>query len=362
VNLRRTLSIALAPLVVLAAACGDDDDTDTADVASTATEDTATGDTAAAAPDTTGAAATTAGSDTTAAPATTAGGDGTTATSAAGGGTAPMGSGSIVVGSADFPESQLLAQIYGQSLAAAGFDVSYQLGIGAREIYFDAVESGEVDLVPEYTNSLLSFVLRRDDPEATPDAANVEEQVAALGEVLPEGLEVLTPSTAEDKDVIVCTAETAEEFSLTNLSDLAGVLDQITLGAPPEFEGRSPFGLAGFEQVLGAPPVGEFVPLDVGAVADALAGGQIDCGNLFSTMSVITTEGFVALEDDQTLVPNEAVLPLVRSEVVDEALTAALDEANAALDTDALKALMVQVEADALAPDVVAAEWLASLD
>jgi osmoprotectant transport system substrate-binding protein len=361
VNLRRTLSIALAPLVVLAAACGDDDDTDTADVVSTAPEDTATEDTAAA-PDTTGAAVTTAGSDTTSAPATSASGEGTTATSAAEGGTVPMGSGSITVGSADFPESQLLAQIYGQSLAAAGFDVSYQLGIGAREIYFDAVESGEVDLVPEYTNSLLSFVLRRDDPNATPDAANVDEQVAALGEALPEGLEVLTPSTAEDKDVIVCTAETAEEFSLTNLSDLAAVLDQITLGAPPEFEGRSPFGLAGFQQLLGAPPVGEFVPLDVGAVADALAGGQIDCGNLFSTMSVITTEGFVALEDDQTLVPNEAVLPLVRSDVVDEAFTAALDEANAALDTDALKALMVQVEAEALAPDVVAAEWLAGLD
>ena len=78
---------------------------------------------------------------------------------------APSGSGSITVGSADFPESQLLAQIYGQALAAAGFDVSYELGIGAREVYFGAIESGEVQLVPEYTNSLLSFVLRQDGPE-----------------------------------------------------------------------------------------------------------------------------------------------------------------------------------------------------
>ena len=77
-------------------------------------------------------------------------------------------------------------------------------------------------------------------------------------------------------------------------------------------------------------------------------------------MSVITTEGFVTLEDDQTLVPNEAVLPLVRTEVVDDALTAALDEVNAALDTDTLKELMVQIEVDAAAPDVVATEWLAA--
>lgn len=362
-NLRRTVSIALAPLLVLAAACGDDEDDGggDADVASTSLETTgteATSDTTVATETTGGAETTAAGSDTTAASGET------TAASAPGtgaDGSAPTGSGSITVGSADFPESQLIAQIYGQALAAAGFDVDYQLAIGSREIYFDAVSSGEVDLVPEYTNSLLSFVLRRDDPRARPEAADVDEQIAALGEALPEGLEVLTPSAAEDKDVIVCTAATAEEFGLTNLSELAAVLDQITLGAPPEFEGRSPFGLAGFEQVLGAPPVGEFVPLDVSGVADALAANQIDCGNLFSTMSVITTEGFVALEDDQTLVPNEAVLPLVRSDVVDEALTAALDDVNAALDTESLKELMVQIEVDAAAPDVVASEWLATL-
>lgn len=355
-NLRRTIALAAAPLLLLAA-CGDDDDGGTADTAAPADTDAPAPTEADTEP--TEPTETTAGADTTAGSATT--DAGATTMPAETGGTTPRGSGSITVGSADFPESQLLAQIYGQALEEVGFDVDFQLAIGAREIYFDAVASGEVDLVPEYTNSLLSFVLRRDDPSAVPDAANVEEQVAALAAALPEGLEVLTPSTAEDKDVIVCRAEVAEEFGLATLSDLAGVLDQITLGAPPEFEGRSPFGLEGFQQILGAPPVGEFVPLDVGGVADALTAGQIDCGNLFSTMSVITTEGFVALEDDQTLVPNEAVLPLVRSEVVDEALTAALDAVNAELDTDTLKELMVRIEVDAAAPDVVAAEWLATL-
>ena len=173
---------------------------------------------------------------------------------------------------------------------------------------------------------------------------------------------MLTPSAAEDKDVIVCTAETAEEFELVTVTDLAAVMGEITLAAPPEFEGRSPFGLVGFTDILGAEAPAEFVPLDVSGVAEALTAGAVDCGNLFSTMSVITTEGLVALEDDGPLVPNEAVLPLVRSDVVDSALETTLDEVNAALDTDALKALMVQVEVDALAPDVVATEWLAEQD
>ena len=77
---------------------------------------------------------------------------------------------------------------------------------------------------------------------------------------------------------------------------------------------RSPFGLVGFEEIYGA-EFGEFVPLDIGVMAESIKRGAIDCGNMFSTMSAITTEGFVALEDDKTIVPNEAVLPLMRAEV-----------------------------------------------
>jgi len=338
VNIRRKLPIFLAPLLlVTAVACGDDDDADTDNIT--------TADSATAATEATAAtAATTAGAD--AAPDTTGGGE---------------AGGSITVGSADFSESQLLAQIYGQALADAGFGVSYELAIGAREVYYSAIESGEIDVVPEYTNSLLSFVVKAADPNATIDASNVEEQVAALGEALPEGLEVLTPSTAEDKDVIVCTAEAAEKYGLANLSDLGANSAEIRLGAPPEFETRSPFGLVGFQEIYGATEFKEFVPLAPGAVADALSSGAIDCGNLFSTVPVITTSGWVSLEDDKGAVPNEAVLPLVRSDVVTPELEDALDAVNAELDTDVLKELMVKIEVDAAAPDVVAKEYLDSL-
>jgi len=264
--------------------------------------------------------------------------------------------GPITVGSADFPESQLLAQIYGQALEDAGFEVSYELGIGAREAYFGAVEDGEVDLVPEYTNSLLSFLIAPDQPTAT----DVDEQVSAIGDALPDGLEVLTPSTAEDKDTIVCSQDAVDEHSLTDLSSLFAVSGEITLGAPPEFETRSPFGIAGFAENNDA-EFAEFVPLSFSDIPAALSAGEIDCGNIFSTDPAITTEGFVALEDDLLIVPNEAVLPLVRSEVVTPELTAALDAVNGELDTETLTTLLAQVVVDAEGADVVAEEWLATI-
>ena len=103
------------------------------------------------------------------------------------------------------------------------------------------------------------------------------------------------------------------------------------------------------------------MPLPYGDIPAALEGGEVDCGNIFSTNPAIDTGGFVALEDDPTIVPNEAVLPLVRSELVTPELTAVLDEVNAALDTETLTALLAQVDIEDLGVDVVAAEFLASL-
>ena len=243
--------------------------------------------------------------------------------------------GEITVGSADFSESQLLAQIYGQALEAAGFDVSYELAIGSREAYLGAIEGGEIGLVPEYTGSLLSFVVAPDPPEA----ANVDEQVAALGEELPEGLEVLTPSSAEDKDTIVCTQEVVDEFELDE--PVEPVREQCR---------HHPRGPAGVRDAYAVRArrvhrdlrrrVRRVRAAALGDIPRGPRGGEIDCGNIFSTNPAIDTGGFVALEDDLAIVPNEAVLPLVRSELVTPELTAALDEVNAALDTETLTALV----------------------
>ena len=288
------------------------------------------------------------------------------ATTAAGGTTvassvAPTpGSTRITVGSADFTESELLAEIYAQALENNGVPVARKDPIGSRELYYQAIVSNEIQLVPEYTNSLLSFVLRQGDPNASPTAKNVEEQVTALREALPETLTIGTPSTAEDKDVIVCSAAIAEEHSLKTLSDLSKVAGEITLGAPPEFEERSPFGLVGFEEIYGA-EFGEFVPLAYNVIPESIKSGAIDCGNMFSTQSAILTEGFIALEDDKTIVPNEAILPLLRTEVATPEVIGIVDQVSAGLTTDILKALLVKVEVDKRSPGEVAGEYLTSI-
>jgi osmoprotectant transport system substrate-binding protein len=324
-----TLAAVLAATSLLVAACGDDDDDDAAQT-TPAAEDTA-------APATTGAAGTSA------APSDTTGG----------GAAADLSDVELTVGSANFPENQLLAEIYAQALEANGATVDRNLNIGNRETYYAAIEGGEIHLLPEYTNSLLSFVLGE-----PPDAANVEEQVAALGEALPDNLIVLEPSSAEDKDVIVCNQETADEFGLANLSDLFENSAEITLGGPAEFEERTPFGLAGFAE-QGAEFAG-FTPLEIGApVADAIESNAINCGNLFSTDPFIAARGFVALEDDLGLVPNEAVLPLIDAELGANAGVAdTLNAVSAALDTEQLTELVGRVVNDAEAPEAVAADWL----
>ncbi|WP_206330619.1 glycine betaine ABC transporter substrate-binding protein [Modestobacter sp. KNN46-3] len=121
----------------------------------------------------------------------------------------------LTIGSANFPENITLANIYAQALQAQGATVQTQLNIGSREVYMPGLQDESIDLIPEYTGVLLEYF----DEEAT--AVSSEDVYAALPEALPENLTVLEQSEAEDKDAIVVTRETAEEYGLTSIADLA---------------------------------------------------------------------------------------------------------------------------------------------
>jgi len=296
--------------------------------------------------------------DTTAAPGTTtAAGSSTPGTQpVTTGGGASLDGTSLTVGSANFPENVLLAEIYAQALEAKGAKVSRKLNIGAREVYYKALTDGEIQLLPEYTNSLLSFILKAKGQ--TPTAKNVEEQVTALKAALPATLTVLTPSTAEDKDVIVCNKQTADKYNLKSLSDLAPAGGNITLGAAPEFAQRSPFGIPGLKTTYGI-TFKAFKPLEIGQpVIDALKSNAIQCGNLFSTDPAITANEFVTLEDDKVIVPNEAVIPLIAKDKATPDVQAVLDGVSGKLDTAGLTALVAKVITDAQDPAKVAGDWL----
>ena len=260
--------------------------------------------------------------------------------------------GSITVGSDSFPEAQIVGEMYALVLENEGYEVERQLDIDSREVRLPSMESGEIDVAPEYLASLLSVV----DPEATP-SGDPAEVAAELQPLLEErGLELLDYSNAVDTNAFVVTQETADEHGLTTMSDVAPVADQFVLGAPPECPER-PFCLPGLEEVYGI-EFADYKPLEYGApTAQALSAGAIDIALLFSTDPLIGQNDFVLLEDDKQLQAADYITPLVTSEVAGDVATI-LNEVSAALETDTMTELNRRVAIDQEDAEDVAREFL----
>jgi osmoprotectant transport system substrate-binding protein len=259
----------------------------------------------------------------------------------------------ITVGSAAFPENEILAEIYAQALEAKGVKVEKKLNIGAREVYVKALQNGEIDLVPEYSGNLLTYF----DPEAT--ATSAEDVDAALDDALPEGLEVLEPSAAEDKDSLNVTSDFAAANNLKTIADLKNV-DGLKLGANPEFKTRS-YGIPGLEKVYGITGI-EFTALSDGggpATLKALLDGKVDVADIYSTTPSITENDLVTLEDPESLIAAQNVLPLINEKKASNTVKEVLDAVSAELTTQDLLDLNGKNQGDdKTAPDVLAKEWL----
>ena len=275
-----------------------------------------------------------------------AGSTGGGSTSGAGG-----GGGSVKIGSADFPEAALLGEIYAQALEAKGTTVTRQFNIGSRETYLKAITGGEVDVLAEYTGSLLNFY------DKNAKVVQPDEVYAALQKVVPQGLTVLDKSAAQDKNSLAVTKETANEWSLKAIPDLAAHQAELTIGAPAEFKTRQQ-GLLGLKSVYNITPK-EFRPLQSQATVEALKNGQVKAANIFSTDPSIAANGFVVLEDPQSLFGSDNVVPLVRADKADS-VKDALNAVSAKLDTPALADMVKQVVVDKKDAAEVAKTWLAS--
>ena len=276
-------------------------------------------------------------------PTAPAGGGGGSTASAGGGG-------SITVGSADFSESQVLGEIYAGAIKAKGVSVTTKPNIGSRDVYIKALQDGSIDIVPEYTGSLLTF-LKGTAPSQDPDAV-----YAALKSTLPPTLVVLDKSTAEDKNSIVVTKDTQSKYSLKSIADLAAHQAEITVAAPPEFQTRQQ-GLVGLKSEYSFTPA-NFLPLKGAAVVNALLNGQAQAANIFSTDPSISTNGFVTLEDPKLLFGSDNVVPLLRKDKVNDTITAALNAVSAKIDTATLTDLVKQVDVDKKDASAVAKDFL----
>lgn len=261
----------------------------------------------------------------------------------------------IVVGSANFPENKLIAQIYAQALAAKGVQVSTKLDIGSRETYLPALQNGEINLLPEYTGALAKYL----NPDA--DTSTTDAAVSALTSSLPAGLTVLDPAPAQDNDSITVTKATADQFSLKTIEDLVPHAGDMVLGGPPEWKTRS-YGVPGLEKTYGL-TFKSFKALDTAGplTVQALKNGQVQAANLFTTDPAITANGFVALEDTKGFFGSQNVIPVITKELATPEVTAALNAVSAKLDTTTLAGLVSKVVTDKQDADKVAGAWLTSV-
>ena len=264
----------------------------------------------------------------------------------------------ISVGSFDFPESGLLAEIYGQALAAHGFRIRIMPGLGNRELVDPALMSGLIQVVPEYAGSALEFVsLGRLSATSSADATN-KALAAAVDDA---GLVAGRPAPAQDTNAIVVTAATAARYGLRSIADLARVAPRLVFGGPPECPGR-PYCLPGLEHTYGI-HFRRFIPLDAAGplTLQALEAGNVNAALLFSTNPSIRTQHLVVLADDRGLQPAENVTPLIRRDAVARyggGLVAVLNKVSAHLDTGSLRAMDALVQLGGQAPRRVAATWL----
>ena len=284
----------------------------------------------------------------------TADADGATAEADGATGDEDAGGGTVTVGSADFAEQLILGNMAALVLQDAGLEVETQLGLGAREVVFPAMESGDVDVVMEYLGATYAFLSEGQGEVLT----DVEELRGALEEVLPEGLVLFESSSAQDQDALAVTAKTSEEYGLEAVSDLAPVAAELVAGGPAEEETR-PTGLVGLREVYGI-EFSEFVVTDAGGpqTVAALKEGRIDVGRVFTTSGFLQVEDFVVLAEDKPLIPAENITPIAREDALTPAAREALDALAAALTTEDLITLNARVEVDKDDPDVVAREWL----
>lgn len=257
----------------------------------------------------------------------------------------------IIVGSADFPESQLLATIYAKALAAKGIKVETKLSIGSREVYIPALLDGSIDLLPEYAGATLSYL----DKNAT--AHSPADVAAALKAALPKGVSMLTPSEAQDSDGVAVTRATAEKYKLKTIADLAPVASELVLGGPPEWKTRKE-GIIGLKDIYGL-EFKSFKSLDVGGplTLSALVNDQVQAANLFSTDPAIAANDLIVLEDVKNLFPAQNIVPVIATPKVNDVVTTTLDAVSAALTTKDLIFMNGRL-ANHDSFDVVAEEWL----
>lgn len=285
-----------------------------------------------------------------------------------GGGSAPT----IKIGSVGFDEARVMAEVYAQALTANGYTVDLTgIGLGTRDVVAPAIESGQIDLQPEYIGSRLAYELKQ-NPNAAPQgptgdaAANEQNLQQALNS---KNLTVLNYTPAQDTNAFVVRQDTATQFNLTNMSDTTAVQDQLKWGLATDCPtnplcGAPGGALQGSYGITQATIDGATLLSACDTpMADALNNGTIDVGELCSTQPDIIVNGWVILNDDKHTQPADNIAPIVRNALLDQLPDKAgfekiLNDVSAKIDTATLAELYKQVAVDHQDASQVAKTWL----
>jgi osmoprotectant transport system substrate-binding protein len=265
-------------------------------------------------------------------------------------------SGTVVIGSANFPENEVLAEVYALALQAKGVKATTKLNIGAREVYYPQVEKGAITIIPEYNGTLLTVEA---DPTST--AKTTADVDAALAAKLPSTLTVLNAAPAQDSDSITVTQATAAKYTLKTIADLKPYAASMVLGAPPEFKTRSD-GIAGLKATYGL-TFKSFDPLDESGpiTLAALTSGKVQAADVFTTTPQIVSDHLVSLTDPKFNFAAQNVIPLVYKPDLTPTITATLNAVDAKLTTAALLQLDVDVITNKEDYTTAAQQWLQSV-
>jgi osmoprotectant transport system substrate-binding protein len=281
-----------------------------------------------------------------------------TVAAACGGTTSSPGTtskGTITVAGFNFPESSILAQVYGQTLARDGYTINYKPNLGTRKVVAPALQSAQIDMYPGYAASELEYFNSgageaSSDPAAT--TAKLNTYLAKINAV------ALTPSAAVDGNAYAVTKATADKYNLKTLSDLTPIAGQLVFGAGPECPTYK-FCLPGLMSVYGL-HFKQTLTLDTDGPATraAFKNGSIQVGLVFSTDSDLNQLGLVVLQDDKHMIAADNVLPIVRTAIATDEVKTVLDKVDAALTTSDLFTMNGQVELLHQDADAVATAYL----
>jgi len=265
------------------------------------------------------------------------------------------GGSAIKVGSKDFTEQFILGEMYALVLENQGFDVERKLNLGGTPVAQAGLESGQIDLYPEYTGTALLTVLNR------PISSDSQQVYQTVADSYQEkyNLVWLEPAPMNNTQALVMTPEGAKDYTIKTISDMVAQASQLTLIGPPEFEVRED-GLPGLKQVYGDFQLKKFIPTDPGLRYQALSEGQADVAVAFGTDGEISAFNLVVLEDNQNFFPPYQVAPVVRQETLDKhpGIRDALNQLAPKLTNETMRRLNYEVSGKKREPAEVAREFL----